>query len=346
MRSLVVVAVSCVCSVVAASSAGANDIDLRIDNRAAPGQQPQLTIIVNKDVESVTVDLTSGSHHIKQKKGPQTQPGKIDFTLAHDGVGKLSWKGTLDVVFADGASGSMPLSFQTERLSTKFKFDVRRETFKEDLKENKVAIISERKTAKLEVEAFTDEDASMGTGVQEFSPPVAVGSVAEVSWFPRKSGDVLRLHATAYDENGSFQSGDWFPYTVTIPHEDVVFETGKSTIRAEQEPKLQAVLPEIEKAMKRFGPAMKAANETVKLLVQGHTDTVGDPASNRALSQSRAQAIAKWFKAHGVVLAVYARGVGEDDLAVETPDNTDEERNRRVEYNVGVNVPGGYSKVN
>lgn len=346
MRSSVVVAFAVVAAALPALPAAANDIDLRIDNRAAPGQQPQLTIIVNKDVESVTVDLSSGSHHIKQKKGPQTQPGKIDFTLAHDGVGKLTWKGTLDVVFSDGASGSMPLSFQTERLSTKFRFDVKRDTFKEDLKDNKVSVISERKTAKLEVEPFTDEDASMGTGFQEFSPPVEIGKPAEVSWFPRKSGEILRLHIVAYDENGSFQAGDWFPYSVTIPHEDVVFDSGKSTIRPEQEPKLVAVIPEVEKAMKRFGPALKAANETVKLLVDGHTDTVGDAGTNRTLSQARATAIAKWFKAHGVPIAVYARGYGEDVLKVETPDNTDEQQNRRAEYNVSVNVPSGYTKIN
>jgi outer membrane protein OmpA-like peptidoglycan-associated protein len=112
-------------------------------------------------------------------------------------------------------------------------------------------------------------------------------------------------------------------------------------IRAEQEPKLQAVVPEIERALKRFGPAMKAAGTTVKLFVQGHTDTVGDPASNRALSRNRALAIARWFKSHGVTVAVYARGFGEDRLKVETPDNTDEERNRRAEYDVGVDGPTG-----
>lgn len=325
--------------VVVSGPAVANDIELKIDNRAAPGKQPQLTVVVNKDVESVTLDVSSGKSRVQQKKGPQTQPGKIEFTLKQEGIGTLKWNGTLNVVFADGSSGEMPLSFQTERLSTKFKFSIAKEGL--DLANDKLKLVSERPTAKVEIEIYTDEDDLLASGGQDYAPPIPPGSPVEVSWLPKKKGDVLRIHTIVYDENGSFQSSDSFPYSITIPHEDVVFDTGKSLIRPEQEPKLMAVVPEIEKALKRFGPAMKAAGTTVKLFVQGHTDTVGDPGSNRALSQNRALAIAKWFKAHGVTVAVYARGFGEDMLKVMTPDNTAEEGNRRAEYDVGVDGPTG-----
>lgn len=337
----VVVAAFCAfaCTALFAGAAAANDVELRIDNRAAPGKEPQLTVIINKDVESVSVDLSSGKTRIQQKKGPQTQPGTLDFTLKQEGVGVLKWNGTLTVVFADGSSGSMPLSFSTERLSTKFRFSITKENL--DLANDKLKLISERKTSKVEIEVYTDEDDLLANAGQEYNPPIEAGQPVEVSWMPKKKGDVLRLHTIVYDENGSFQSSDSFPYSITIPHEDVVFDSGKSVIRAEQEPKLQAVIPEIEKALKRFGPAMKAAGTTVKLFVQGHTDTVGDPGGNRTLSQARALAIAKWFKGHGVKVVVYARGFGEDLLKIETPDNTDEERNRRAEYDVGVEGPTG-----
>ena len=36
---------------------------------------------------------------------------------------------------------------------------------------------------------------------------------------------------------------------------------------------------------------------------------------------------------------------GEDRLKVETPDNTDEEQNRRAEYDVAVDVGSGWTKV-
>jgi outer membrane protein OmpA-like peptidoglycan-associated protein len=339
MRACSLAVAVVVCAVVAAVPAAANDIDLRIDSQVATGKEPTLTVVVNKDVESVTVDVSSGKARIKQTLGPQGQPGKLVFTLKQEGTGVLSWKGTLAVVFADGSSGEMPLAFQTERKSAKFKFSITKENL--DLANNSLKLVSERSTKKVEIEIYTDEDDLLAASGRDYDPPVPAGQPVEVEWLPKKAGDVLRIHTTVYDEAGSFQSSDSFPYSITIPHEDVVFETGKSTIRAEQEPKLQAVVPEIEKALKRFGPAMKAAGTTVKLFVQGHTDTVGDPGSNRALSQARALAIAKWFRGHGVKVAVYARGFGEDLLKVETPDNTDEERNRRAEYDVGVDGPTG-----
>ncbi len=329
---------------VAALPAGANDIDLRIDARALPGQQPKLTVVVNKDVESVTLDVNAGKARVNQKKGPQTQPGTIEFTLPQDGVGKLSWNGTLTVVFADGGSGTMPLAFSTERLSNKFKYDIKKGGL--DLEHDKLKLVSERATAKVVIDLYTDEDELLASAGIDYDPVIPAGTPVEVSWIPRKKGDVLRMHVACYDENGSFSESDWFPYSISIPHEDVVFDTGKSLVRPEQEAKLQAAIPEIEHAVKRFGPAMKAAGKTVKLFISGHTDTVGNPGSNRALSQARALAIAKWFKAHGVTIGVYALGFGEERLKVETPDETAEERNRRVDYDVGEDATGGWTKIN
>ncbi len=335
MRTVVAVVVA----VTLGAGARANDIDLRIDARAPPGQQPKLSVIINKDVESVSVDVVGGPGHVRQKQGPAEKGGLLEFTLPQDSFGKVSWKGSLSVVFSDGASGTLPLAFQTERLSTKFEFYVKKENL--DLPHDKLTLISQRATSRVEIEVYTDEDELLASSGSDYSAIVPAGTLVEVAWLPKTKADVLRLHLVVYDENGSFQSSDVFPYTINIPHDDVVFDSGKALIRPEQEPKLQAVVPEVEKAVKRFGPAVKAAGTTIKLFVEGHTDTVGDAGGNRALSQKRALAIAGWFKKHGVVVPVFARGFGEDELKVETPDNTDEERNRRADYNVSERFPTG-----
>jgi outer membrane protein OmpA-like peptidoglycan-associated protein len=341
MRLAHVVAVFTCCAFFA-GVAHADDVDLRVDARAAPGQLPKLTLIVNKDLESAAIDVSGdgGSYGLRAraKKGPATSGSTVEFALPHKATGKVAWKGSLTVVFQDGASGSMPLQFSTEVVSREFRFDA---TSHLDLANDALQLTSERQTSKVEIEVYTDEDVLLVATAQTFDPPLQPGQPVPVSWIPKKKADVLRLHLVVYDEIGSFQSADLFPYSISIPHDDVVFDSGKSVIRAEQEPKLQAALPEIERATKRFGPAMKAAGATVKLFVAGHTDTVGDAGSNRALSQARAKAIAKWFRAHGCPVAVYARGFGEDQPKVATPDNTDEERNRRAEYDVGVNGPTG-----
>jgi outer membrane protein OmpA-like peptidoglycan-associated protein len=326
--------------------ARADDVDLRVDARAAAGEPPKLTLVLHRDVQSATLDVAGGGLRAREQKGPASSGGEIAFALPQRKAGRIAWTGTLTVVFADGASGSMPLRFETEVLSRDFRFDATKAL---DLAHDRLTLTSERKTARVEVEVYTDEDELLVSSAQDHAPPIAAGQPVVVSWVPRRQADALRIHLVVFDENGSFQAADLFPYTISIPHEDVVFDSGKSAIRPEQEPKLQAALPEIERATRRFGPAMKAAGASVRLFVAGHTDTVGDPASNRALSQARAVAIARWFRGHGCPVAVYARGFGEDVLKVPTPDETEQQQNRRVEYDVGVNGPtggtGGWTRI-
>ena len=77
----------------------------------------------------------------------------------------------------------------------------------------------------------------------------------------------------------------------------------------------------------------------IKLYIAGHTDTVGSAADNRKLSLARARAIAAWFHDRGLPLPIAYAGFGEDAPKVRTSDNTDEPRNRRADYIVGVEPP-------
>jgi outer membrane protein OmpA-like peptidoglycan-associated protein len=319
----------------------ANDVDLRVDQRAELGKKPKLTLIINKDLKSATVAIegNNGGVRLKQQKGPQAAGGEVSFELPHAKPGVVTWKGSLEVTFDDGATASMPLTFQTQVLSANFTFGFGKDDL--DLEGDTLTLTSERATAKVEIEVYTDEDELLVSSAQNYEPAVPAGQPVRVSWIPRKRADALRIHLVVHDDQGAFRSSDSFPYSITIPHEDVVFDTGKAVIRPDQEPKLQAAVPEIERATRRFGPAMKAAGASVKLFISGHTDTVGNAAGNQALSQARATAIAAWFEKRGVPVAVYARGFGESVLKVETPDETDNEQNRRVEYDVGVNGPTG-----
>lgn len=319
--------------------AGADDIDVRVDSRAELGRKPALTIVVNKDIERVVVSLDGNGQRYRRSQGPQSAPGELRFELPHGTPGLVQWKGSLEVRFVDGASGTMPLAFSTEVLSANFTFAFGPHDL--DLEADTLLLRSERATTKVEVEVYGDEDELLASSAQDYEPAIPAGQPVPVSWIKNKKADVLRLRLTVHDDRGSFRSSDSFPYTITIPHEDVVFDTGKSTLRPDQEPKLTATLPEIARAVKRFGPAMKAAGATVRLFVSGHTDTVGPATANQALSHARAEAIASWFVRHGVPVAVYARGFGESALKVSTADETEHEENRRVDYDIGVNGPTG-----
>lgn len=106
-------------------------------------------------------------------------------------------------------------------------------------------------------------------------------------------------------------------------HFVLYFETGGAQLTAES----QALLPTIVEA---------AANRaTVDLSVIGHSDTVGKPELNEALSLKRAQAVAELLKGKGLkVDALAVESHGERNLLVPTPDETPEPRNRRVEISI------------
>ncbi len=91
--------------------------------------------------------------------------------------------------------------------------------------------------------------------------------------------------------------------------------------------------PQAVQALNELGRAL-ASKELAgyKFRIEGHTDTVGSPEANRALSEQRAKAVVGYITSHFGVEAsrLQAVGMGEQDLAVQTPPQTAEPRNRRV----------------
>jgi outer membrane protein OmpA-like peptidoglycan-associated protein len=77
----------------------------------------------------------------------------------------------------------------------------------------------------------------------------------------------------------------------------------------------------------------------IKLYVAGHTDTVGNNASNRTLSLNRARSIGQYFRKRGVRVPVLYEGFGEEALAVATKDEQEEPKNRRAEYIIAIDDP-------
>ena len=100
----------------------------------------------------------------------------------------------------------------------------------------------------------------------------------------------------------------------------VLFDTGKSTIKPESEPLLGEIV------------ALLKNDKQLKLMVEGHTDNVGDKKANLALSRQRAAAIVTYLTAKGIAAArLQSDGKGD---TVPVADNRSEDgraKNRRVE---------------
>ncbi len=99
------------------------------------------------------------------------------------------------------------------------------------------------------------------------------------------------------------------------------------------------ITPEGERALAPLGRALSSQDlAAFRFRIEGHTDTVGDPASNQALSERRAAAVRDYLVAKFGVSPnrLVAVGLGETQLLVPTPDETSSPRNRRVQVvNIG-----------
>ncbi|MEM7459609.1 MAG: alpha/beta hydrolase [Pseudomonadota bacterium] len=77
--------------------------------------------------------------------------------------------------------------------------------------------------------------------------------------------------------------------------------------------------------------AFDANREIASIQIRAASDTVGSEQANLARTQRYTDAVADWFIARGVDSdLISAQGVGEGGLAIETEDEIDEPRNRRV----------------
>ena len=100
---------------------------------------------------------------------------------------------------------------------------------------------------------------------------------------------------------------------------EIRFDFDKATIK-----------PEYDSIIKQLAQTTQA-NKNVKVSVVGHTDTAGSSAYNYALGGRRAEAVQKMLIEYGIPASqIIAVSAGEEDLKVQTPNNTPNAENRRV----------------
>jgi len=312
----------------AAALADSEAIQVELITKALQGAgQPALVVHAQAALKSVTLEVVRSTDHKKLVLSSKSLAAgaKHRFPLELAAPGKARFEGKLAVVTASGESAEMPIAVDAELIGS-LSLQVAAEDL--DLAKRTLAVTANRAVTRVEVELTSDQGTPMGV-----FDGLADGARATISW-PEVKGTVLRMNVKAYDADGFFGAIDLFPWRVDIPHEEVNFASGSDEIAKTEAPKLESSFGEIQAAVKKFG---KLA--TIRLFIAGHTDTVGDPASNRGLSERRAVAIGRWFKKRGVSIAILSAGFGEDVPLVKTADEVDEAKNRRAEYIVAVEAP-------
>ncbi|MBM4366791.1 MAG: OmpA family protein [Deltaproteobacteria bacterium] len=309
----------------------AQDLDFGVNPAPGPGESPAFYLTPTRDVKTLYVLCKVGGKTVEQTRTSVVAMTRVTVTFPRnesvttaDCFVRSSFKDG-DVVEQDVPvqwAYRLPLSIDLSRASA-------------DLEAKTVTVRASAKVEEAEIIAYGAHKAvldkstvPLGQGPGDVSVPF-VGDPSEVVLL-----DVTLRTSSAW---AGFTYSPWF---LDIPHEDVLFASDSDVIAADEEWKLAKVQEQLADVVDKYGSIVP-----IKLYVAGCTDTVGDGAHNRELSERRARSIAKWFRAHGFSYPIYYYGFGESLLAVQTGDGVDMQVNRRALYMVGANPPPAGSGV-
>ncbi len=103
--------------------------------------------------------------------------------------------------------------------------------------------------------------------------------------------------------------------------QQIHFAFGKAVIRAQSYPVLNAVVEVLKK------------NPSIKLQIQGHTDSVGSNEANLELSEERAASVRRYLVARGIDISrLESKGFGEEKPLVANNSKENRALNRRVQF--------------
>jgi outer membrane protein OmpA-like peptidoglycan-associated protein len=300
-----------------------------------PGQQAALSLRAAKGAFGVKLTLRSDAGVEKVFNFKELKPGKtvaIKFAVPE---GVSHWTGTLE----GSAEGATTTSSIELKVVSAGPLDVKFDKKDVDLEAGRIRVRPNHEVSRVEIQVFAGEDTAAFEGE---ATVVMEGGDAVITFDPPEA-TVDRVELKLHDPYGYWAALRIASWLVEIPHEDVVFESGKADIRAAEATKVDAAIAalatELAKYRARLGNA--AADVDVRVYVAGFTDTVGGPGDNLRLSGERAEAIARYFRAHGVTHPIYHQGFGEAAAAVATGDEVDEPRNRRATYVLSNVAPRG-----
>lgn len=202
-----------------------------------------------------------------------------------------------------------------------------------DLAAGQLTLRMSRPAARVTLKALSLTGAVLAEVEQHFDGTPA-GAPLLVRWTPPEGEAVARIEVYGHDVHDYFKGVAITPWSFEIPHDDVVFETDSAVIRPGEAAKLEASLQLIRKQLPRAQHL-----GAVTLFIVAHTDTVASAEYNQELSTRRAQALARWFRSHGLRLPIAYSGMGERALKVKTADEVDEPRNRRADYMLALEPP-------
>lgn len=319
-----------------AQTASGNDkrVNVEVVSAVRVGQGfPKVIVLLKEPALSLALSLAASDGTRIERNVPRARAGRHEMDLRQN-PGSVTWTGQLVVEFKGEGKQELDLSFDTTLR------DVPKLTHAQhavDLEKRTVTVQVDSEGGSIELRVISDEGAELFLSTQAFEG-VAANEERTVSWQQPDDARVFRIDVRAVDPHGFYSELELYPWHINVPHEDVLFRSGEAVLHADEIPKLELAWKELKLSLEKYGRFAQ-----VQLFIAGHTDTVGDSASNRALSEARSIAIGRWFQKRGVQVPIFHAGLGESRPLVQTADETDEPLNRRAEYIVAVEPPSGVS---
>ena len=81
----------------------------------------------------------------------------------------------------------------------------------------------------VEMKVLSDTMEVLGEETIDVAGTAVSGKATRVVWPEDKKGNVLRVSVTAHDAFGYYSEVEIIPWSLTIPHEDVIFPSGGGT---------------------------------------------------------------------------------------------------------------------
>lgn len=299
-------------------------LQYKVKNKVPAGETPVVILrATGGDVASGTVRLERDDGEVRTVDLGAMSAGSTREIPIDQSSGTHRYTVEIDAKGSDGST--IETSFDTEvTVAEQLQVSVLSEAAR--VAEGKLQLRANRPVEKVEVLVKTSDGETAADNTIEVG---GKKGTFQIEWPADK--DVARIDLKVHDVSGFWRSLRLEPFWVKIPHEEVRFNFGKATWDDDQVTKLQESLEKIRSSMKKHGHK----GLELQLYIAGYTDTVGSKASNRKLSRRRARAIGRWFRQQGLDVPIYYQGFGESVLAVETPDETKNKKNRRAVYILG-----------
>jgi hypothetical protein len=220
-----------------AAPAAADAVRVQFSTKVPVGQQPRVTVIVQEPLDSVSVELHDDDGRDVTARFGALGRGATREVALPAAPGRRHYAGRI-VISQGGRTRDSELSFDavvTPRL------EIQIDKARVDVAGRKLEARLSRPASKATVQVFGPSGGDPVAEAEHDFGGEAAGQPLTVTW-PEPSGgsEVARIDLKLYDVDGFYAGVSLFPWSVTIPHEEVNFATDSATIGPSEQPKLEA----------------------------------------------------------------------------------------------------------